>query len=471
MAQDRHPQTLMAAPSDSRDAGGALTLCALETRYGRPEVRRLFDDEHRLQVQLQIESGLAAVQASHGLIPKEAAAAIAGAVREGRVSVARVQAIEAETAHETMAVVRALAEQSGPGGAYVHLGATSADIVDTAAALQLKEFLALLRNQVVSLRGALLEQAQRHRSTIMLGRTHGQAALPITFGMKMAVYALEVDRHLSRLDEIAPRVCVGKLSGAVGTGAGFGPKAFELQRELMAQLGLAAEEGPTQVVGRDRYVELFGLFSQLAVTVEKVATEIRNLQRTEIDEVREAFDTARQVGSSTMAHKRNPIRAENLCGLARVLRAFATPIEESALLWHERDLSNSSAERVALPHACVLADDIVGRLGKLIQSLEVDATRMEANLRAAGSQIMAEAVMLALVAKGLGRPEAYALVRKCSLEAIGAGRAFAEELRRTPEVSSCLSSKELEAALDPRGYLGNAEAIVDQAAARARAHP
>ena len=341
------------------------------------------------------------------------------------------------------------------------MGATSNDILDTAQALQIKDAIKLIEVDLEALKKTFAKRAKEHRDTIMVGRTHGQYALPITFGFKVANYALEVYRHQQRLRECSARILVGKMSGAVGTGAGFGPKALEIQKEVMHQLGLGVEEGPTQIVARDRYVELMSVLANIATSIEKFATEVRNLQRGEIAEVSEFFDESVQVGSSTMAHKRNPVTAENICGLARIVRGFMTPAYESAMLWHERDLTNSSAERFFVPHSFVLLDDMLAKLDGLFAKLVVNADAMQRNLARAGSVIMAESVMMALVGKGMGRQDAHELIRKCSMDSQRACEDFRSYLMKNKSVTSLLSEKEIDAALDARSYLGNTGQIVD----------
>lgn len=439
-----------------------MPVCPLDFRYGRPEMKAVFDEENRLQKLLDVEAALALAHAKVGNIRQDHAEIIRKTASTRYVKLDRVREIDQKINHEITAVIRALSEQCGESGKFVHLGATSNDILDTAAALQLKEAIRILDEDLQKLKKTLAERAREHRDTIMVGRTHGQYALPITFGLKLANYALEVHRHQQRLRECSPRVLVGKMSGAVGTGAGFGPKAFEIQRLVMESLGLGVEEGPTQIVARDRYVELVALLANIACSAEKFATEVRNLQRGEIGEVSEYFDESVQVGSSTMAHKRNPVTAENVCGLARIVRGFVVPAQESAILWHERDLTNSSAERFFIPHSFILIDDILAKLDWLFATLVVNKEQMERNLARAGSVIMAESVLLALVAKGMGRQEAHELVRKCSMEAQRSCEDFKTHLMANKSVSALLSEEELDAALDPRAYLGSARETVDR---------
>lgn len=424
-------------------------------------MKTIFFEENRLKKLLQVEAALAGAHAALGNVPEKAAKAIASAVDQGKVRPERVAQLEREVRHDIMALVLALSEVSGEAGEYVHLGATSNDIVDTATALQLREALPLLQEGLLHLRQVLVGLATEHRGTIMLGRTHGQAAVPITFGLKMAVFALEVQRHLERLREASKRLLVGKMSGAVGTGAAFGDAASRIQDIVMESLGLSGEEASIQVVGRDRYAEYVALMVGIASSLEKFATEVRNLQRTEIGEVAEAFEKG-QVGSSTMAHKENPITSENVCGLARIVRGFVVPAYENVSLWHERDLTNSSAERFILPHVTVLVDDMLHKMSGVFENLRVREDRMWENLEATGGLVMAEAVMMFLAKKGMGRQKAHELVRQLSLEARSEQKGLREVLLRDEAVASALSEAELEEALDPRNYLGASEEIVDR---------
>ena len=315
-------------------------ICPLEFRYGREEIKKIFSEESKLSYLLKVEASLAKAHAILGNIPEEAGKEIAVKANLKYVKLERVKEIEREIRHDVMAVVKALAEQC-KYGKYVHLGATSYDIVDTANALQIIDALSIIENEMVKLVKTLANLALKHKSTIMIGRTHGQHALPITFGLKMAVYATEVGRHIQRLRRVKEEISFGKMAGAVGTGASFGDKFFEIQKIVMEELGLNAELPATQIVGRDRYIELLSFLANVAVSMEKFATEIRNLQRTEIAEVEEFFEE-KQVGSSTMPHKRNPVICEQICGLARIIRSNVVPAWENAIQWHERDLCNSS---------------------------------------------------------------------------------------------------------------------------------
>src|SRR3989440_6571694 len=444
-------------------------LCPIDFRYGRPKMKGVFEEESRLQRLLDVEAALARAEAKVGLIPEEAAAEIARKATTKRVTVKRVQELDEETRHDLMAVVLALTEAcEGEAGKYVHLGATSNDILDTATALQLRDAIRLLEADIGARTGVLAGLASKYKRTVMLGRTHGQAAVRITFGLKVAVFASETARHGDRLREASPRIIVGKMSGAVGTGAAFGPYALDVQPAVMHDLGVGMEEAATQVVGRDRYAEFIAIVANLAASLEKFCTEVRNLQRTEIAEVAEAFETKKQVGSSTMAQKENPVASENVCSLARIVRSLVTPALENVPLWHERDLTNSAAERILIPHACVLIDEMVAKTTEIFRTLRVFPDRMKANLEATKGQVMAEAVMMALVAKGLGRQEAHKLVRDVAQDARTKGTHLREALLAEARISKLLSKSEIETAMDPMAYLGQSTAIVESTLKRIR---
>lgn len=445
-----------------------MLICPLDYRYGREAMKEVLSEENRLRTQLMVEAALARAHAKLGNIPRKDAERIARACTLDVVKLSRVKEIEAETKHDVMAMVKAITEKSGTSGKYVHLGATSNDMVDTAAALQIKQALELIEEDLIELVKVFAAMAKKHRDTVMVARTHGQFAIPTTFGFKIAGYASEIMRDLERLRELRPRVCVGKMSGAVGTGAGFGDSFFELQELVMKELGLGVEEAATQIVCRDRYAELASFLALLATACERYATEVRNLQRTEIGEVMEAFDDERQVGSSTMAQKRNPMLSENLCGLARIVRGFVPAAYEDMVLWHERDLSNSSAERFIIPHMFVLTDDILIKTAQVYSELKVDKERMLRNLESSKGMVMSEAVMLALVNKGIGRQDAHEMVRRASLAAEKQGKHLKEVLLKCKDVSKVMSAKELDQVMVYSSYVGSAPEMVDKVVARAK---
>tara|TARA_B100001142_G_scaffold88680_1_gene90488 strand:- start:86 stop:1279 length:1194 start_codon:yes stop_codon:yes gene_type:complete len=387
----------------------------------------------------------------------------------GIVTADRVDEIEAETRHDIMALTKAMAEKAGEAAWCIHLGATSNDIVDSAVALQIRDSIKLQRQSMKTLLTTLCDLAERERDTVMLGRTHGQAAVPITFGLKIAVFVDEFRRHLVRLDELESRAITGKFLGAVGTGAAQGENAKELQQLILQHLGLTVPVATTQVVGRDRYIEWVGWMANVAASVEKLLQEVRNLQRSEIAEVGEWFDVEKQVGSSTMAHKRNPITAENASGLARIVRAMIIPSYENALLWHERDLANSSSERFTLSHAMILLDDILAKSDRVMGKCVVDADRMLANIESQNGLVMAEKIMLALVDEGIHRDQAHEILRAASMVAVAENRHLREICGEDEAVTNAFNSEELDQLFDPTSHLGVSGEIVDETIALARA--
>jgi len=430
-------------------------ICPLDFRYGRDEIKKIFSEEARLSYWLRVEAELAKAHAAIGNIPKEAAEEIAAKANLKYVKLERVKEIEKEINHDVMAMVKALAEQC-EYGKYVHLGATSYDIVDTSNALQFIDALRIIKKQLVELTQTLLELAKKHRGTIMLGRTHGQHALPITFGLKMAVFAAETFRHIKRIESVMEEISYGKMSGAVGTGAAFGDAFFKLQELVMKNLGLKPELPATQIVGRDRYISLFSFLANVAASMEKFATEIRNLQRSEIGEVEEFFGE-KQVGSSTMPHKRNPIACEQISGLARVVRSNLIPAWENAIQWHERDLSNSSSERFIIPHAFVLTDWIIYKMNRVFSQLVVHPDRMMENIERSKGLPMAEAIMIEMVKTGMSRQDAHELMRQYSMRALKEGKHLKEIL-----IEEGWDKKlDIDKLFDVKNYIGKAEEIVD----------
>ena len=423
-------------------------------RYGTREMRRIFDEENRLQRMLDVEAALAWAHSEVGNIPRKDAEKIMEMASVKHARLTRVKEIESEIRHDVMAMIRALAEVCGPSGAYVHLGATSSDILDTATALQLKEALELIEKKLNDFETILMNGTDRYKKTIMMGRTHGQHALPITFGLKFAVWMRETARHIQRLHECSKRVLVGKMSGAVGTQAGLGPHAMEIQKLVMKKLGVNPVEVSTQIVQRDRFAELICLLVVIASTLDKIAIEIRELQRTEIGEVFEFFERKRQVGSSTMPHKHDPQTCETVCGLAKIMRSLVVPALENVPTWHERDMTQSSAERFIIPQACILADYMLALMTNVLKNLQVDEERMLRNMELTKGRMMSEAVMLALARKDMGRQEAHELVRRLAMKSDVEKRLFKTVLLEDSAVRDMLSEKEIDNVLDPRNYLG-----------------
>lgn len=438
-------------------------ICPLDYRYGRPEMERIFSESSRVRYQMRVEAALAQAHAALGEISQADADEISRVSESDEVKLDRIKEIEKLTNHDLMAMVKAMTEKCrGDAGKYVHLGATSNDIVDTATALQIRDALLLVAEDLDALLLTLASLAKRERDTLEIGRTHAQFAIPITYGFKIAGYIAELLRYRERIDEIFPRAIAGKMAGAVGTGAALGPNFQKIQTLVMQNLEITYEPAATQVVGRDRYTELVCLMATLGTSLERYATEVRNLQRSEISEVSEYFDAAHQVGSSTMAQKRNPINSENVCGLARVLRGFVLPTFESQVLWHERDLSNSSAERFTLPHVFTLIDYMLVKMNKVFTGLDVHRDKMLRNIASAHGLIMAEPVMMALVGKGIGRQDAHEIVREASMVAEEREIDLLETLWEREDVRNLITREELEKVMDPANYTGGSKEIVDR---------
>ncbi|MCD4816444.1 MAG: adenylosuccinate lyase [Methanosarcinales archaeon] len=440
-----------------------MAIHPIEFRYGTAEMKQVWSEESKLIKLLLVEAALARAEADVGMIPGDAADTIAAAVDS--VKLERVNEIEDEIHHDMMAVVMAMSEQCGTAGKWVHFGATSNDMLDTQLALQIKESIALLRSKTIAVRDALVEMADEHKTTVCVGRTHGQIGVPTTYGLRFAVWASEMDRHLTRLDELEPRAAVGQMTGAVGTQAAFGADGIEVQRRTMEYLGLGSVEVSTQIIQRDRHAEFVMWMANTVTTLDKICVEFRSLQRTEIAEIEESFGK-KQVGSSTMPHKRNPIKSEQVCGLARIVRAMVEPELLNNTLWDERDLTNSSCERVIFPETCVLTDHILKLAEGIIANLRFFPENIKRNLELMGGLNMGEAVMIELAKRGVGRQEAHEIVRTSAMEARESGRHMKEVLMSRPEVTEFISAGEIEGVMDPEGYIGTAveqvEAVVER---------
>ena len=442
-----------------------MAIHPIDGRYGRPEVKAIFEEENKLQRLLDVECALVKAHADVGNIPKEAAKEVEKKCSTKYVKVERVKAIEAEINHDLMAMVKAYSEQcEGDAGNYIHLGATSADIMDTSLALQLKDFVIFLEQDLNDLKSVLVDLAYRNKKTVCMGRTHAQHAVPTTYGLKFAIYAEEVQRHIDRLGEYKPRILVGQMTGAVGTQAALGPHAIEIQKKTMEYLDLHSVNVSNQIIQRDRHAEFVFNLALIGETLNKIMTEIRNLQRTEIDELAEGFKKGKQVGSSTMPHKRNPIMAERICGLSRIIKADAFAAMDNIALWHERDLSNSAPERIIFPEACILIDYMLIKSIDVLKHLEFKPENIKRVLEFTKGLIMAENIMVTLVEKGMGRQEAHELVRENAMKVYETGELFVDILKKDKEVKKLLTPKELEDVMDPEKYIGTAveqvEAVV-----------
>ncbi len=424
----------------------------IDYRYGSNEMREVFEEETKLQFMLDVEAALVRAHAKLGHIPQEAADEISRKASTDYVTVRRVTEIEDEIKHDIMAVVKALAEQCDHGG-YVHLGATSNDIIDTTTALQLKKALVIVLKDLKELESILADLTEENISRVCIGRTHGQHSIPTTYGMKFGIFLDETRRNIERIQNAKTRV-FGKMAGAVGTMASFkdGP---ELQKMVGEDLEIPMARISNQLVQRDTYAEIISSLAILASTLNKIALEIRNLQRTEILEIAESFGK-KQVGSSTMPHKKNPITSEKICGLARIIYANVMPALLNNPLWHERDLTNSSCERAILPETFILLDEILKGTTRVLRNVVFYPENIEKNLNLLKGRNMAEAVMIRLVEKGCGRQEAHELLRTITHKK----EDFKDALMKNETVKKYLSEEEIESALDPRNYTGSAEEIV-----------
>lgn len=437
-----------------------MSVHPIEKRYGRQEVRQIFDGEYRLQKILDVEAALARAQASVGDIPQNAAEEITEKANVKYVKIGRVKDIEDEIQHDLMAVVKALTEQCDESGKYVHLGATSNDVTDTALALQIKKFLEFLFKDLKELKKTLINLAEKNKHLVCVGRTHGQHSTPTTYGLKFALWATEIQRHIDRMNECRKRILVGQMTGAVGTQAALGKNAIKIHKNVMKDLGLKPVLISNQIIQRDRHAEFLFKLALIAESLNKFGTEIRNLQRTEIGEVSEGFGK-KQVGSSTMPHKRNPIYSERICGLSRVIKADAVASLDNIPLWHERDLTNSSCERIIIPEACILTDYILNLCVDLLENLVFDYGMIEKNLHMSQGRIMAESVMILLTKKGMGRQEAHELMRDCAMKSFEKKVLLKDVLVKNSEIVKYVTADELETALDPEKYTGTAVKQVD----------
>ncbi len=412
-------------------------------RYTLPEMAAIWSASHKTDTWLRIELLACEGWAQEGVIPADAIEKI----RQASYNAQRMQEIEQETHHDVISFLRSVQEQLGPEGRFIHLGLTSSDVVDTGLAMQMKEAGQLLTNALSDLVTAMASAAQQHKYTLMVGRTHGIHAEPMTFGLKLALWLDELRRQQQRLAAALEQVTVGKISGAVGTHATIPPQIEEFVCE---QLGLGVAPISSQIVQRDRHAHFMTTLALLGSSLEKMAQEIRHLQRTELSEAFEPFGSGQQ-GSSAMPHKRNPELCERICGLARVLRGYAVTAMEDVALWHERDISHSSAERIIIPDACTLLHYMLHTFTRVMTGLQVDSERMLANLNMTGGLIFSQRILLALIDKGVGRQEAYKMVQRnakqvWNLASHGPvqGPALLDALSSDPEVASYLSRPELE---------------------------
>jgi len=424
-------------------------------RYTRPEMGRIWSEQNQFQKWLEVEILAAEALAELGKVPK---AAVARIKKKARFKLARIRQIEKEVRHETIAFLSSVAEFVGDDARFLHVGMTSSDVMDTALALQLKEAASLLIEDVREIMRVLRRQAFRYKKIPMIGRTHGVHAEPITFGLKLALWHEEMRRHLARLEGAAGEISVGKISGAVGTFAQVSPK---VEAYVCRKSGLKPALVSNQIIQRDRHAFFFATLAVIASSLEKFAVEIRHLQRTEVREVEEPFARG-QKGSSAMPHKRNPILSENVSGLARLMRAYALAALENVPLWHERDISHSSVERVIAPDATIVLDFMLQRMSYVLKDLCVYPENMRRNLERSGGVIFSERVLLRLVDKGLSRDAAYRMVQRHALKAARDGGDLKRGVSQDPEIRRHLSRRDIEQIWDLQHYLKNVDLIFNR---------
>jgi adenylosuccinate lyase len=424
-------------------------------RYSRSEMTSIWEPETKFQIWFEIEAHAMDAQAELGVVPKEAARAV---WERGQFEVARIDAIEAETRHDVIAFLTNLAEYVGPEARFVHQGMTSSDVLDTCLAVQLMRATDILLDDLDKVLTALETRAFEHKLTITIGRSHGIHAEPTTFGLKLAGHYAEFKRNRERLLASRAEIATCAISGPVGTFASIDPR---VEAHVAAKMGLTPETISTQVIPRDRHAMFFATLGVIASSIERIATEIRHLQRTEVLEAEEFFHQG-QKGSSAMPHKRNPVLSENLTGLARVVRAAVVPAMENVALWHERDISHSSVERMFAPDATVTLDFALMRLAGMIEKLVVYPDRMKENMDRMGGLAFSQHVLLALTQAGVSREDAYRLVQANAMDVWKNGGSFLDRLKSDPEVSGKVPNAELEAAFDPARQLAHVDLIFER---------
>lgn len=415
-------------------------------RYSRPRMVAIWTSAHKYEMWLKVELLACEALVHEGEVPESAFNTIRS---KARIDSDRIDELEKEVKHDVIAFLSSITEKVGEEGRFLHMGMTSSDVLDTALALQMREAADILIEDLLSLLELLKEKAGQYKETVMIGRSHGIHGEPITFGLKIALWYAEMERNLVRIRQAKEVISFGKISGAMGTYAHLSPSVEDY---VCGKLGLKPEPVSNQIVQRDRHAQYLQTLAMIAASLEKFSVEIRHLQRTEVLEVEEPFE-AGQKGSSAMPHKRNPVGSENISGLARVIRSYASAALEDIPLWHERDISHSSVERVILPDSTVLLDYMLCRFTKIMRGLVVYPNRMRQNLERTGGTLFSQKVLICLIKKGMEREEAYALVQASAMQVYEKGGSFKDVLKEDGQVSSFLSAKEVEACFDPKQYL------------------
>ena len=430
-------------------------------RYGSNEIRKIFDEENRLRYQLDFEAEVALSQGKLNLIPLNASKEISKVARSNKITMKRIKDLESISEHDTASIVQAISEYCSPSTKpWIHYGLTSNDVVDTSTSMQLKDALEIIEPKILRLISLLINKVRRYSTLPSVGRTHGQHSSIISFGLKFAIWANELSHHIERIEEGKKRFLLCKTLGVVGTGSLMGSKALDVQNNVAKSLGLHSIEAATQVIPRERLAEIQFIISLVGCTLDKMATEIRNLQRTEISEVEEPFKKG-QLGSSAVPVKRNPIKSERISSLARILRSLSSISQENISLWHERDLSNSANERFTIPMGVILLDEMINSMIKVIEGLSVNTKKILENINKTKGRIFAEFILEGLVKKGIPRMSAYDNIQHVAFETLANDKDFKEAIMQDPSIGANLNKKELRIIFDPNCHLAASTKIIN----------
>jgi len=439
-----------------------MTILPIDSgRYGSNEIRKIFDEENRLKYQLDFEAEVALSQGKLNLIPLNASKEISRVARSNKITMKRIKDLESISEHDTASLVQAITEYCSPSTKpWIHYGLTSNDVVDTSTSMQLKDALEIIEPKILRLISLLINKVRRYSTLPSVGRTHGQHSSIISFGLKFAIWANELSHHIERIEEGKKRFLLCKTLGVVGTGSLMGSKALDVQNNVAKTLGLHSIEAATQVIPRERLAEVQFIISLVGCTLDKMATEIRNLQRTEISEVEEPFKKG-QLGSSAVPVKRNPIKSERISSLARILRSLSSISQENISLWHERDLSNSANERFTIPMGVILLDEMINSMIKVIEGLSVNTKKILENINITKGRIFAEFILEALVKKGIPRMSAYDNIQHVAFETLANDKDFKEAIMQDPSIGANLNKKELRIIFDPNCHLAASTKIIN----------
>jgi len=439
-----------------------MTILPIDSgRYGSNEIRKIFDEENRLRYQLDFEAKVALSQGKFNLIPLNASKEISRVARSNKITMKRIKDLESISEHDTASLVQAISEYCSPStNPWIHYGLTSNDVVDTSTSMQLKDALEIIEPKILRLISLLINKVRRYSTLPSVGRTHGQHSSIISFGLKFAIWANELSHHIERIEEGKKRFLLCKTLGVVGTGSLMGSKALDVQNNVAKSLGLHSIEAATQVIPRERLAEVQFIISLVGCTLDKIATEIRNLQRTEISEVEEPFKKG-QLGSSAVPVKRNPIKSERISSLARILRSLSSISQENISLWHERDLSNSANERFTIPMGVILLDEMINSMIKVIEGLSVNTKKILENINTTKGRIFAEFILEALVKKGIPRMSAYDNIQHVAFGTLANDKDFKEAIMQDPSIGANLNKKELRIIFDPNCHLAASTKIIN----------